>query len=136
MVSLQKCNTDVLNEYSKIINIREKQQYNPTTTLWKGIIGPIQKQKISKNDFKITVVPPDHKKIINDYNERNSLLNKEKQELKKTKNDKKLEPINNIQENLSQTFDELKNSAITMSATELADKLNMIDDIIAKLDKF
>lgn len=130
-----KFNPDVINDFEKKTRIRNNTKYEQTTNLWKGIIGSINKQEITSNDLKIKLEPPNHIKILNDYNERNKLLDTEKKEIKEKQPPKNEKYINtSLEKELASTFNDLKTAATNCNADNMNLNLGKIDDIIARLE--
>ena len=130
----QKYNPDVNVKYNNLLSIRDKREFQHSTTVWKPIIGSIDKLDIKSNDLQIKTSKVDISTIKTAYEKELAERTLEQSTIEqRLHSNLKLEEIK-IDENLikiENNFDELKKIAINKSDIESSTIL----ESITKLDE-
>ena len=130
----QKYNPDVNVKYNNLLSMRDKREFQHSTTVWKPIIGSIDKLDIKSNDLQIKTSKVDISTIKTAYEKELAERTLEQNTIEqRLHSNLKLEEIK-IDENLikiENNFDELKKIAINKSDIESSTIL----ESITKLDE-
>jgi len=135
-----KYNPDVDQQYNKLINTRSNREFEYSNTMWKPIIGSINKANINSNDLKIDIQKSNQSEINISY-EKELANRKAEQELveKTLNNNSKLDELKiNIDENLikiNNNFDDLKKLATNTEKTTIMDSITKLDDLLSSIKK-
>ena len=112
----QKYNPDVNVKYNNLLSIRDKREFQHTTTVWKPIIGSIDKSDIKANDLQIKTSQIDIALIRSAFEKELAERSFEQNTIEQRLNsNSKLEEVK-IDENLikvENNFDELKKNSRT-----------------------
>jgi len=132
-----KYNPDVNKQYEKLVDNRSNRDFKYSNTMWKPIIGSIDKTNINTNDLKINISQMDQSNIKTLYEKELSNRRAEQEQIQK-KNTKLEELKIDIDENLikiENDFDDLKRLAINSEKTPIIDSITKLDDLLSSIKK-
>jgi hypothetical protein len=131
-----KYNPDINVKYDRLLDTRNQREYKHTTTVWKPIIGSIDKSIIKQDDLRIPTTKPDISAIRSAYEKELTDRNIQQTTIENRLNsnsNSKLEDIK-IDENqikLDNNFDDLKKLANTnIESTNIFDSISKLDELL------
>lgn len=132
--NLDKYNPDVNVKYNNLLESRDKRDFQHTTTIWKPIIGSIEKHDIKPVDLHIKITKPDISTIKDAFEKELTSRNIQKNTIENKLNSKlKLDDIK-IDENLlklDNDFDNLKKLANNNLSIDQSKSIDLsIDELL------
>jgi len=128
-----KYNPDITQQYDNILKIRNNRQFECSTTVWKPIIGSIDKKNITPDDLKINIKTSNLLDIKSTYEKELAMRKKEQQLIEKTiHNTSKLEDIKIDEIPVSSNFDDLKKIATNIENKTLT-SITTLDDLLSSI---
>ena len=140
-----KYNPDVNQKYDNVINTRNNRDFEYSTTMWKPIIGSLNKTNITSNDLKIDISKSDQSNIKFTYEKElaNRRVEQELFEKTITNNSKLNSNLIKLNDNLIQidnnlikiedNFEDLKKLAINSEKTTIIDSITKLDDLLSSI---
>jgi DNA-binding protein YbaB len=131
-----KYNPDINQKYNNLLDTRSNRDFEYSNTMWKPIIGSINKTNINSNDMKIDIKKSNLSNIKSMYEKELAERNSQQELIEKAINNKsKLEDVK-IDENLikiDNNFDDLKKLAINNEKTTIIDSITKLDDLLSSI---
>ena len=132
-----KYNPDINIKYDNLLDTRNNREYQHTTTVWKPIIGSIDKQNIKINDLQIPITKPDITTIRTAFEKELADRNIQQSTIEQRLNPNlKLEELK-IDENLiklDNNFDNLKKLANSnIETTNIIDSITKLDELLCSI---
>ena len=132
-----KYNPDINIKYDNLLDTRNNREYQHTTTVWKPIIGSIDKQNIKINDLQIPITKPDITTIRTAFEKELADRNIQQSTIEQRLNPNlKLEELK-IDENLiklDNNFDDLKKLANSnIETTNIIDSITKLDELLCSI---
>jgi hypothetical protein len=133
-----KYNPDIDLKYDSLLSVRDKRDYEFSTTMWKPIIGSVDKTNITSDDLHIDIKKPDLNSIKLIYEKELADRKIEQNNLLMIRDDQKVK-TNIIDDNKTNIIDDKKTNIIDKNfddLKELSKNKNNIPNIdtISKLD--